>query len=214
MSDVKQIERVAVWDPVVRYGHWTLVAGFAIAYLSAEEESDAPNILHLWGGYAVGLIVALRVLWGFVGPRHARFTDFVCGPVTALRYLLDLASGRARRYVGHSPAGGLMAVTLLFLLAATVGTGLVAYGDRGKAPLPSATSVVSMARADDEAKRARDPEADRDRTENLFGEVHGTLANVTLLLVVVHILGVGLASFVHRENLIESMMSGQKRAEG
>jgi cytochrome b len=59
MSDVKELKparRVAVWDPFVRYGHWLLVAAFAVAYLSAEEESGGPDALHVWGGYVVGLI--------------------------------------------------------------------------------------------------------------------------------------------------------------
>jgi cytochrome b len=99
MSEVKDVRlagRVAVWDPVVRYGHWLLVAAIAVAYLSAEEESGGPDALHVWGGYVVGLIVILRVLWGFIGPRRARFADFVCGPLTATRYLIDLLRGRAK----------------------------------------------------------------------------------------------------------------------
>src|SRR5205814_8069118 len=83
-----------VWDPLVRFGHWALVAAFAVASFSAEEEDGGADPLHVWGGYVVGGIVVLRVLWGFVGPRHARFSDFVCGPLQALAYLRDLSLGR------------------------------------------------------------------------------------------------------------------------
>ena len=124
-----------VWDPVVRFGHWALVAAFAVAYLSAEEEAGGPDPLHVWGGYVVGVLVVLRVVWGFVGSRHARFSDFVRSPIVALAYFRDLLYSRARRYVGHSPAGGAMVIALLVCLAATVATGLIAYGEESKGPL-------------------------------------------------------------------------------
>jgi cytochrome b len=102
-----------VWDPLVRFGHWALVAAFAVAYLSAEEEAGGPDPLHVWGGYVLCVLVVLRVVWGFVGPRHACFSDFVRSPIVALAYFRDLLYGRARRYIGHSPAGGAMAFAAL-----------------------------------------------------------------------------------------------------
>jgi cytochrome b len=93
----------------------------------------------------------LCVLWGFVGLRHARFGDFICGPVKALRYLIDLLRGRASRYLGHSPAGGAMVIALM-VFAATVATGLIAYGEQGKGPL--AAALVTDANANgNEARR-------------------------------------------------------------
>lgn len=196
-----QTSDVPVWDVVVRFGHWALVAAFAVAYFSAEEEGGV-RALHVWGGYAVGLIVVLRVVWGFVGPQHARFADFICGPAAAMRYLIDLMAGHARRYLGHSPAGGAMVVALLIFLAATVATGLIAYGEGGKGPLAGAgATVAAISKGIDENK------------ESVIGGVHAVFANITLALVVLHILGVGWASAVHRENLVAAMINGRKRAE-
>jgi cytochrome b len=118
--------------PLVRFGHWGLVAAFAMAYLSAEEEAGGADPLHVWGGCVVGVLVVLRVAWGFVGPRHARFSDFVRSPIVALAYFRDLLYGRARRYVGHSPAGGAMVIALLVCLAATVATGPHCIWRRGQ----------------------------------------------------------------------------------
>ena len=186
-----------VWDPLVRFGHWALVAAFAVAYLSAEEEAGGPDPLHVWGGYVVGVLVVLRVGWGFVGPRYARFGDFVRSPLVALAYFRDLLYGRARRYIGHSPAGGAMVIALLLGLAATVATGLIAYGEEGKGPL--AAVLVTDANANgNEAEHRALAKTGGEQSESTIGELHGVLAIITVALVVEHIFGVAVASVVHK----------------
>jgi cytochrome b len=198
-----------VWDPLVRFGHWALVAAFAVAYLRAEEEAGGPDPLHVWGGYVVGAIVVLRVVWGFVGPRHARFSDFVRSPTVALAYFIDLLYGRARRYVGHSPAGGAMVIALLVCLAATVATGLVAYGEEGKGPL---AVVMADANANGNETEHRAVAKTRgEQAESTIGDLHGLMANITVALVVAHVVGVAVASAVHKENLVLAMITGRKR---
>jgi cytochrome b len=46
-----------------------------------------------------------------VGPRHARFVDFVFAPATVLACGHDLLQGQAQRYLGHNPVGGVMVIT-------------------------------------------------------------------------------------------------------
>jgi cytochrome b len=203
-------QTTVVWDPVVRFGHWALVAAFAVAYFSAEEEAGGPDPLHVWGGYVVGAIVVLRVVWGFVGSRHARFSDFVRSPIVALAYLIDLLYGRARRYVGHSPAGGAMVIALLVCLAATVVTGLMAYGEQGKGPLAAALVADANANANEVGHRAI-VETRGEQRESTISELHGLIANITVALVVAHIFGVAVASFVHKENVVLTMITGRKR---
>jgi cytochrome b len=199
-----------VWDPLVRFGHWALVAAFAVAYLSAEEEAGGPDPLHVWGGYVVGVIVVLRVVWGFVGPRHARFSDFVRSPLVALAYFRDLLCGRARRYVGHSPAGGAMVIALLVCLTATVATGLMAYGEQGKGPLAVVMVTDATANSNEAGHRAL-AETRGEGGESTIGELHGLIANITVALVVAHIFGIVVASVVHKENLVLPMITGRKR---
>jgi cytochrome b len=199
---------VAVWDPAIRVAHWLLVLAFAVAYLTGEEEGDAGGV-HVWAGYAIGLIVFLRVIWGFVGPRHARFADFAVGPASALRYLFDLLRGGARHYIGHSPAGGVMVFALLACLGGTVITGPVAYGEHGNGPLAGNLPAITQAYAEHQ-EGARDFGRQKGG-ESWVGELHATLANLTLGLVIVHVLGVALASLVHKENLVRAMIDGRKQ---
>lgn len=209
---------VYVWDPLVRLFHWSLVVAFFTAYVT-EDETLA---LHVWAGYAAGGLVLLRIPWGLIGPKHARFADFVRGPMTASRYFVDLIAGRARRYIGHSPAGGVMVVMLMVGVLVTVWSGLELYAaEEGKGPLAAAPAAVSAALADDDDRRAED----RDRRRNgaderedgaddgFWEDVHEALANLTFLLVLLHVGGVVLASFAHKENLARSMITGWKRAD-
>jgi cytochrome b len=145
MAEVAETAKIKVWDPLVRFGHWALV----VAYVTGEEEGESSE-LHEWAGYIVGGIVVFRIIWGLIGPRYARFSDFVTGPVASLRYLLDLISDHAQRYVGHSPAGGVMVIALLLCLAGTVVTGLMAeQGEDKAAPVPPRAAIVAQAFADE-----------------------------------------------------------------
>jgi cytochrome b len=197
---------VRVWDPFVRIAHGVLALGVAIAWLT----EGKPAWLHEWAGYAVGATVALRVAWGFVGPREARFATFVGRPSAALTYLRRLIAFRAPRFLGHSPAGGIMVVALLASLAVTTATGVAYLGasrDRGPlAPLLGAEAARLQAEA---AARGQAPAS---RPARWLKQVHEGAADITLLLVIAHVGGVALASLAHRENLPRAMLTGRKRA--
>lgn len=172
--------KVKVWDPVVRLFHWALVLSFATAWLSA----DLSKPLHHWAGYVAGTLIAIRLVWGIVGGRYARFAQFVKSPGTILNYMPDIAAGRERRFLGHNPAGGAMIVALLLAVAGLVLTGWLST------------------------------------TDAFFGvawveQTHEVLTKLALGLVTLHLAGVALASFRHRENLPAAMLTGRKReAEG
>lgn len=215
--------RVYVWDPFVRAFHWTLVLAFAIAFVT---EDDA-LLIHVWAGYVVGILVVARVFWGLLGPKYARFADFVYRPRAVVRYVRDLILFRAKRHVGHSPGGGAMVLILLLSLAVTVASGLVVYGAEGAGPLanfiasapidpPSQQPALSdgAARGDDENRRGSDDKGKGGESALLEAvkELHEFVANLTLALVIAHIGAVALASFVHRENLVRAMVTGYKRS--
>lgn len=112
---------VRVWDPLVRLFHWTLVAAFATAWATGDELQRP----HELAGYLIVALLVARLLWGFIGETHARFSDFVRRPAVVARYLVDELRGRASRYLGHNPAGGAMVIAMLLTLALTAGSGIL-----------------------------------------------------------------------------------------
>ena len=187
-----QAESVTVWDPVVRVFHWALVVAVGAAFLSQDEWLG----LHVVAGYSILGLVLLRIVWGLVGTRHARFGDFFFGPATVIDYLKKLALFRAPRYLGHGPAGGTMVLALLISLLATALTGLAVYGGQEYA----GPMWTVMARLDD-------------AWAGVAEGAHEFFAGITLLLASLHIAGVLFSSLAHRENLILAMITGRKRRE-
>ena len=120
-----QEQTLQVWDRAVRLFHWSLVVSFAVAWLTAEEWDD----LHEWAGYAAGALIGFRLIWGLIGPRYARFSQFLRAPGAVLAYLGGMARGREPRHLGHNPAGAAMIVALLLTMAGTVTTGWMATLD-------------------------------------------------------------------------------------
>ena len=88
-ATAKQVApRVLVWDAPVRVFHWLMVLCFAGAWLTAESERQ--RLLHVTFGYGMVVLVAFRILWGFIGSRYARFSEFVRGPRAIVGYVAGL----------------------------------------------------------------------------------------------------------------------------
>lgn len=195
---------ITVWDPLIRLFHWILAAAFCIAYFTQGEwfeniqdrlDGEWLQTVHVWAGYTIAGLLLFRLLWGFVGPRHARFADFVRGPSATLSYLKQVLTLRAPRHLGHNPAGGAMIVILLLSLTTAVTAGLLLYGaDKGLGPLAGLLAGSS------------------ENTIRSIQEIHEFFANFTLVLIAGHLIGVVWESLLHRENLARAMVTGRKRA--
>jgi len=178
---------VKVWDPLIRIFHWLLASLFFLAYLI----EDYWMTIHTSAGYFIAGLICFRLIWGFIGTRHARFSDFSVSSHTLQVYLKLLAQGKAKRYLGHNPAGAVMIFSLLVSLSMTILSGVILLATDGQGPL--ATTFLSYL------------------PKNLLEGVHELFANLVLLLVFTHIGGVLLTSLLHRENLIRAMIYGEKR---
>jgi len=196
---MKQLHQV--WDIAVRAFHWSLVAFFAIAYFSG----DDADTLHAYAGYVIIFLLVFRLIWGLVGTRTARFASFIYSPAETLQYAKSFVSRKPIHYVGHNPLGAIMIFLLLLSVTLTCWTGLKAYAEQGKGPLAESVSlIVPVARADDEHEHH-----DGKHVHEFWEEVHEVVSNLTLLLVFVHVAGVLMASVVHGQNLVNSMLTGK-----
>lgn len=114
------MQKIRVWDPLVRVFHWLLAGLFAANALFVDDDSK----LHQWIGYGVVALVLARILWGLVGTRYARFASFPPSLSGAVEQLTEIATGRRRVHIGHTPLGALM---IYNLLAAMLLIGLSGY---------------------------------------------------------------------------------------
>lgn len=184
------VERIRVWDPLLRVFHWLLAALVISSWLLGEFGPDVMT-LHFWSGYAVAGLLVFRVVWGFVGPRPARFAQFIPGPRALWTYAKGMFKRRPSLWPGHNPMGALAVIAMLVVLAAQVATGLIADPDDFINVGPLASYVPPEIRSD------------------AVGWHHlGSTA--VLVLVVLH---VGFVLFYYvwkREDLIRPMINGWK----
>lgn len=172
----EQSSLIRVWDIPTRLFHWSLVASFMTAFLTSE--SEKLRDIHVMAGYTIAGLIGFRLLWGIVGNRYARFSEFVPTQEKLLNYLKSLLTGKPQHFVGHNPAGAVAILLLLAMGLASTVSGWVVYEDMGG---------------------------------HFVEELHEGAANFMLLIVGVHVMGVVVSSWLHRENLVKAMWTGNKK---
>ncbi|WP_198264200.1 cytochrome b/b6 domain-containing protein [sulfur-oxidizing endosymbiont of Gigantopelta aegis] len=194
---------IKVWDILIRGFHWILVISFFTAYLSEDDFLD----IHIYAGYLIAGLLVFRLIWGFIGSHYARFSDFIYSPRVVIDYTKSLLSTeKPKRYIGHNPAGGLMIVLLLLSLFITTVSGLVMDDEIESVNSNETNSSMVYFDADDEDKYESD-------LYEVMEEVHEFFANLTLLLVFLHVAGVIVSGKLHDENLVRAMITGKKTLE-
>lgn len=208
------------WDPVVKLTHWSVVAAVVANALFTEEGSGA----HVWIGYALAAILALRLLWGVIGPAEARFSAFPPSPGRAIAHLRDIRAGRHAEHRSHNPLGALMVYAIWSCLGAVIASGIAMAGlpgqARGENHGERSDAVVAGAAAQergDEAQEHKGDEAqgeeaegDEGREEGPLGEVHEVAVNLLYLLIVLHLAGVVFESRRSGREVVVAMLPGQR----
>jgi len=182
--------RIFVWDLPTRIFHWFFVLSFIAAWLCSE--NDRFLYEHVFAGYLFFGLFIFRFIWGWIGSHYALFRTFAYDWPSVTAYLKGLLSGEAERHIGHNPAGGWAIFAMLLLSLAVAITGFLVFGgEEGHGPLAGYVSYD---------------------VGTLMKEAHELFAVTMLILVVVHVSGVIVESFLHKENLVRAMITGYKPA--
>ncbi|NCP84756.1 MAG: hypothetical protein GW823_07640 [Bacteroidetes bacterium] len=173
-----------IWSLPIRIFHWLFAFGFAIAYILGENEISLN--FHYALGVAVGILATFRILFGFFGPKYAHFSDFPVSIPKIMDYLINL-NMRMNRYYGHNPLAALAMLGMLIFAVLTSFSGLAMY-----------LSEIGYFAFDGE----------------IFEEFHEVSANIILILVIAHLLGLLLDFVVHNsDGTLLSMISGYKNGK-
>lgn len=185
-----ELERVHLWDPVVRLCHWVLTVSFVGAWWTG---MYGPNVMtwHFYFGYAVIGAVAVRLVWALIGPESARLTGYFYGPGTTVRYLAGMFRRQPSRWRGHNPLAGPIMLVMLLVVGAAGVTGLFIDPD-------DFVNVGPLAHLVDRS------------THRAMTTWHIRLADWSLVLIAIHIAGISFYTFWKRENVILPMITGRK----
>lgn len=191
-----------VWDLPLRLFHWLLVLSLAASWYTAENSEEfvvvgenvwSYTLIHFWLGYwALGMIL-FRVIWGFVGPRHARFANFVTGPGKFGRYLGTFLRRDSPPAVGHNPMGAWVVLLMLLMVGAQAVTGLFLIDNTEIFLAPFNPSV--------------DPE-----TAGKLLSFHELNFDVLLWVVGLHVAAIVFYRFYKNQHLVGAMITGRKPA--
>lgn len=187
------VRKVRLWDPLLRGFHW-LLAGFVVAAWCLGKFGPDKMTLHFWFGYVVTGLLLFRLVWGFVGPKPARFASFLRGPGAIMGYVRGMFLREPSHWPGHSPLGALSVIAMLAALAAQVSSGLISDPDDyiNIGPLASYVSPAMRSQA--------------------VGW-HETGANVILILVLLHVAVILFYRVWKREDLVGPMLTGDKTVQ-
>ncbi len=192
MADTPEIgvdSGILVWDLPTRLFHWLLVTALAGSWVTHEMGLEWTE-LHMWFGYvALGLVV-FRIMWGIVGPTHARFTSFLAGPSRTRIYARHWLAGDPPRYTGHNPLGGWAIVLMLVLVLVQAVSGLFNSDDI----MFSGPWQASVSK----------------ETAELMSEIHAVNFDVLLVVIALHLAAIASYWVRWRLDLLRPMLNGCK----
>lgn len=216
------------WDPIVKLTHWGIVTAIIANAIVTEEGSG----WHIWVGYGLAALLALRLLWGLVGPAEARFAAFPPSLGRAIAHMGEIRRGEVIHHRSHNPLGALMVYAIWATLLAVIGSGIAMSGpppvDPGAAsgehaehreaaasvPDTLLQTIIPSAQADEieaeEATEGAQPGAEEE-SEEWLEEVHEIAVNLLYVLIALHLAGVVFESRRSGREVVGAMLPGGNR---
>jgi len=192
MSDpthAKTGKGIPIWDLPTRLFHWSLVLVLAGSWITHELGLEWTRV-HMWFGYTALTLVLFRIIWGFVGPAHARFSNFLAGAVRTREYVRAWREGSPPKYTGHNPLGGWAIVAMLVSIVIQAVTGMFNTDDIMYSGPWHWTASKGVAEA--------------------AHEIHEINFNVLLGLIALHLAAIASYWLRWRRNLVTPMFTGRK----
>lgn len=193
---------IHVWDPIIRIGHWLLVLCFGAVYFYADKFP-----LHVYAAYFIMAYMLFRIVWGFVGPRPARFSAFIYGPKNLIKYGIDSVVGHPAHTISHNPLGGLMVLGLIIAMLVCGTLGIMLYSAGQEMGL-----LGNLVPSQWETDLFLWPVFGKQFTVGLK-DLHIWSGNIAASLVVAHFLGNLWSTAVHRYRPVVGMITGVKDAD-
>lgn len=188
------MKRVYVWTLPTRLFHWLFVAFIIAAWISADE--DRWLSIHVALGSALAGLLIFRFVWGIVGPKYSRFSDFNF-KISALKEYLGGILNPSRQYIGHNPAASYVMIAMFIAVGLAIVSGFLAYG------IQENHGILAFLHS--EAFREMD----------LFKEIHEFFVNVLWILIAAHVGGVLVDRLLHAEDrTLSSIFDGHKNMQG
>jgi len=185
-------KKYLIWDLPLRLFHWLFVAAILVAWASSELGSDYIDY-HMMSGYFIIGLLLFRVVWGFIGPKHARFRQFLPSFSSLVKYVQSLKKGEKIYAPGHNPLGSLMVVLMIVLTTLQATSGLFINDD----VFSSGPYYGSISAS----------------TEQVMSFLHHNVFNVLLFAIFLHLFAIAYYLKVKKENLVLPMITGKKKAD-
>ena len=207
------------WDPIVKITHWGIVAAVICNALLVGDGS----IAHIYAGYLLAALLALRLVWGLIAPAPARFGAIPPSPRRAIQHVGDILANRKEEHRSHNPLGALMVYAVWACLAVIIATGIAMSGPPPAVEFPTSISKLVSREGhgeggeeegieDEEHEDEGDEggESGEGESEEAFEELHEGAVNLLYLLIFLHIAGVAFETARSGRRTLTAMLPGGK----